>query len=333
MATDQVTHQKIQICSTCVSWPDVCFICGLPVRKDFTRLTDGRFLCARDAATAVLDNEEARRICDEVKDSLDRLFSRFLAFPETNVEIAIIDRVSLLAFKVPGNDFKCPNLLGYIQSKTNHGGIRYVVSLMSALPLVQFKATLAHEYAHAWVFSNVSPARRRALGPNAHEGFCELLAYMLMDSQGEEEEKSVMLKNTYTRGQLPLFIEAEKRYGFNDIVEWIKYGTTSQLEDGDRLGEVRNIQTPPPPPPRAAFGVYGSKPTPDPDTLVLRGLSSARAHPLAIINDQTLAVGETANIRIGTTNVLVRCLAIGKRSVRIQLVDSGQEQELELKPR
>jgi hypothetical protein len=328
--TDEVTHEKLLICNTCVTWPDDCFICGLPVRKDYTRLSDGRFLCARDAKTAVLDNDDAKQICDKVKDDLDRMFSRFLTFPGSNVDIAIVDRVSLLAFKIPGNDFECPNLLGYIQPKTNHGQVRYAMSLMSALPRAEFKATCAHEYTHAWVFANLSPARRETLGPDAHEGFCELVAYRLMDSQGEEEEKRAILKNTYTRGQIHLFIDAEKRYGFNDIVDWMKYGVEAQL-DGDHLGSVRTIQFPRLPRPANRVFLYPAISTTEPDTLVLRGLSSAREQLFALINDRTLAVGETGRIRVGKTNVLVRCLAIGDHSVRIQIVDSGQLQELQLK--
>jgi hypothetical protein len=328
--TDKVTGEKIQICRACATWPDVCFICGLPVRKDYLKLEDGRFLCARDAKTAVLDNEEAHRICDEVKDGLDRLFSRFLKFPDTNVDIAIVDRVSLLAFKVPGNDFDCPNVLGYIKSKTNHNRVTYAISLMSALPRSQFEATCAHEYTHAWVYANVPAARRKTLGHDAHEGFCELVAYLLMDSQHEEDEKRAILANAYTRGQINLFIEAEKCYGFNDIVDWIKYGIDAKLDKED-LGRIRNVQIPRPGPARTStFVPYAAPSRPKSDTLVPRGVSLATNRPLAFLNDQALGVGESASIRVGNTNMLVRCLAIGESSIRIQIGDSGAVEELQI---
>lgn len=58
----------------------------------------------------------------------------------------------------------------------------------------------------------------------------------------------------------------------------------------------------------------------------------SKAHPLALINDQSLAAGESARIRVGPSNVLVRCLAISAHSARVQIVDSGKEVELELNP-
>ena len=100
---------------------DVCAICGKPISKArFTssptrspvnkkrsvptasncpvvpsaacrsrmalQLPDGRYLCARDAKTVVLKADDARQICGQVKDDLDRLFSRFTSFP-TNVDV------------------------------------------------------------------------------------------------------------------------------------------------------------------------------------------------------------------------------------------------------
>ena len=51
-----------------------------------------------------------------------------------------------------------------------------------------------------------------------------------------------------------------------------------------------------------------------------------------LVNNESFTVGESAKVRVGTSNVLVRCLAIGERSVRIQIVDSGKELELHLPP-
>jgi hypothetical protein len=331
--TDRVTGDTLQICRTCATWPDRCFICGLPVRKDFLALPDGRFLCARDARTAVLDPAEARRICRQVHDDLDRLFSRFLSFPDTNVDVAIVDRVNLLAFKVPGNDFICPNLLGYIQPRRIRGQVRYEMSLLSALPEVEFKAVCAHEYGHAWVFANVPAARRRTLGQDAHEGFCELLAFLLMDAEQAEAQKRAILENHYTRGQIQLFVEAERRYGFNDIVDWMKYGVDAQL-DPDDPGRVRNVSLPHHlPPQNLAPTEYAVRLPREPDRLVLRGISLDPHLPLAFINDQTLTVGESAPVRLGNGRVRVRCVAIDDHSVRVRVLDSGEERELRLRSR
>ena len=334
LVTDKVTREKIQICHDCSVLSEECFICGLPVKKDFTKLPDGRFLCARDAKRAVLDEDEAKRVCAEVKEAVDRLFSRFINFPATNVDTVIVDRVNLQElFKFPGRDYQCPNVLGYIQSKTNsQGEIRHEISLMSGLPLDEFKAVCAHEFSHSWQFENVPPARKKTLGHDANEGFCELVAYLLMDSQHEEAAMKTIRANAYTRGQIDLFIEAEKRFGLNDILEWMKYGVDSLLH-ADDLNRVRNIELPPPP--AAPISLLPSyKPSaPAPDVLMLRGISWTQHRPLAVINDRTFEAKEEGKVRIGKTNVTLRCLEIRTNSVIVQTQGSNEKLELFLQKR
>jgi hypothetical protein len=43
-------------------------------------------------------------------------------------------------------------------------------------------------------------------------------------------------------------------------------------------------------------------------------------------------VNEQGKVRVGNTNVTVRCLAIREDALRIQIVGSGEERELRLKP-
>jgi len=332
-ATDQVTHQKVKLCPTCARWPDVCFICGLPARKDSVKLSDGRVLCARDARSAVLNDQDGVRICSEVRDRLDRLFSRFMEFPDTNVDVAVIDRVSLLAFKVPGNDVECPNLLGYLRPQIDRGQVRYSMRIMSALPRAEFESTCAHEFTHAWVYANVSPERIKTLGHDSHEAFCELVAYLLMDSENESAEKERILANAYTRGQIQVFLDAEKRYGFNDVVDWVKYGVDAELK-ADDPGGVRDVAEPRSKTPvRANWMLPASARPKVPDRLVLRGVSLEAQEPLAFINDSAVTVGETAVVQVGTSNLTVRCLAITADSVRIRIADAGQERELFLNDR
>ncbi len=333
--TDRTTGEVKEMCYTCATWPIICSICGLPARKDPLELDDGRVLCGRDARNAVLTEEEGVRICSEMRDALDRLFSRFISFPDgTNVDVGIVDRVNLMElFQTPGNDIQCPNVLGYTQFLTNENNeFRYSISLMSALPKSQFKAVCAHEYAHCWIHENLSPERMRSLSRNAHEGFCELVAYMLMTSQNEEHEKKAILQNPYSRGQINLFIEAEKRFGFNDIVDWMKSGTDAALDKNDlrRVRDVEVTATGRPPSTPAVLLSYAAV-APSSDTLVLRSISWIQNHPLATINDRSFSIGESGKVRLGASNVVIRCLAIATNSARIQIVGAREEQVLKLR--
>ena len=328
IVTDEVTNEKKFVCSDCVHLPR-CAICGLPVKENGLQLADGRSLCERDARTAVVKAGDAERISAQIKDDLDRLFSRFTAFP-ANVDVTVIDRIDVdTMFSPGGNDFESPNLLGCIRppDTTNHV-TRYKMSLMTGLPLAELKATCAHEYTHAWVGENVPKERRARLGRDAEEGFCELVAYLLMDSQREEGQKKFILKNHYTRGQVDLFIEAEKRYGFDQVLDWMKYGETGQLEAG-HVDQLRDVKMPSAKSVTGSSAVYGRTNKPAPTIIKLDGIMWG-SRPVAIINGRSFLANDLNPVKVGGTNVNIRCLGIQKTSVRIQNVDSGREQELSL---
>jgi hypothetical protein len=331
VVTDKVTNEKKLVCSDCVKLPR-CSICGLPVKDNGVALPDGRYLCARDARTAVVKADDAGRICAQVKDDLDRLFSRFTSFP-ANVDVAVIDRIDVDSmFSPAGNDFESPNLLGCVRPETVNRETRYKMRLMTGLPLAELKATCAHEYSHAWVGENVPKERRARLGRDAEEGFCELVAYLLMDSQREEGQKKIILQNHYTRGQIDLFIEAEKRYGFDQVLDWMKYGVAGQLEAG-HVDQLRDVKMPSAKTVAVNPAIYynTNQPAPAPATIKLQGVLWGN-HPVAIVNGRSFFTNELYQMKIGGTNVTIRCLEIREKSVRIQNVDSGKEQELSLSP-
>jgi hypothetical protein len=327
IVTDEVTNEKKFICYDCAHLPR-CAICSLPVNESGMKLADGRFLCARDARTAVVNARDAERISVQIKDDLDRLFSRFTEFP-ANVDVSVIDRIDVDTMYSPGgNDFESPNLLGCIHPDTVNNAIRYKMSLMTGLPLAELKATCAHEYTHAWVGENVPKERRARLGRDAEEGFCELVAYLLMDSQREEGQKKFILKNHYTRGQIDLFIEAEKRYGFDQVLDWMKYGETGQLQEG-HVDALRDVKMPLAKSAAGSPVIYSRTNKPAPAIIKLDGVLWG-SRPVAIINGRSFLAKDQNALKVGGTNVNIRCLDIQKTSVRIQNVDSGKEQELSL---
>ena len=117
LMTDKVTGEKVLVCSDCIKLP-LCSICGLPVKDNGVALPDGRHLCARDAKTVVLKADDIEQICGQVKDDLDRLFSRFTSFP-TNVDVTVIDRIDVNSmFYTEGNGSESPDLLGCIRPET-----------------------------------------------------------------------------------------------------------------------------------------------------------------------------------------------------------------------
>ena len=339
--TDQITGAEVLLCSNCLMLPR-CFLCGLPAKINPTVLPDGRYLCERDTKSVVLDADTAKRICEQVRDDLDRQFSRFATFP-ANVDVEVIDRIDTFSlFHQTGFDFESPNLLGCIRPVSSSAGKRYWMQLMTGQTPPGLKATCAHEFSHAWVGDNVPPERRARLARDAEEGFCEMIAFRLMDAQHEEEQKQILLRNRYTRGQIYLFIAAEQRYGFDQILDWMKWGNAAFLEPG-HLDKIREVTLPVARPLAArpvvtntnsVAGKTNSSPRPALSAPViaafkLNGIFWEKS-PLAIVNGRAFAVGEVWPVKFGQSNRVIQCIAIREKSVIIQQVASGAETELSL---
>jgi hypothetical protein len=325
--TDKVTGERVEVCSNCAQLPR-CFICGLPV-KDGVQLPDGRWLCARDAKTAVLDTNDVVRIFYNVHDDLDKLFSRYTSFP-TNVDAFAIDQIDVDSTIGNGNAVENSDLLGYTQGVVEDGRKRYKIGLLTGQSEVQMEEVCAHELSHAWVGENVPPERHARIERDTEEGFCEMMGYLLMDSKGEEGEKKRVLANGYTRGQVQLFIAAEQEYGFDEILNWMEYGVEGRLEEG-HLDEIRDVKMPTSnfPAMYAARPAIAARAEATPVTLKLQGIMWGSA-PSAIINGRSFFAGDEFEVPLGRGKTKIQCLNIEKNSVRIRNVDTGNEQKLEL---
>jgi hypothetical protein len=334
--TDAVKRAKVTICQPCLELPNRCYLCGVPVRNHATTLPDGRTLCQRDVQHVVLDATEALRICAEVKSGLDRQFSRFLSFPETNVTVQLMDRVNLQEiFLIIGNDYTCPNALGCTETVTNQNQREFVISLLSGMTRDDLMTTTVHEYAHTWVLENISAARRKTLGKDAVEGFCELLSYLYAEAQGLTTGKANILANHYTRGQIHLFIAAEKTYGLNDIVDWMKSGEDPLLLAAD-LSRVRRLAEPTEATTVSISTVTIKRVEPAvasrpqlPEKLILQGITWSPTRPTATVNGQILEPEQEAVVNLKSGPITIRCRAITRTSVTLQTNQSSELLTLE----
>jgi hypothetical protein len=281
-----------------------------------------------------LREDEGVETYHAVRNSVDKMFVRFTDFPHTNITVEMVDRVHLQElFTQAGNDYHCPNIFGYTRSQKNLNHIEHRLSFMTGLPRSWFEAVCAHELTHAWVAENVPESRRNALAREAEEGFCELVAFLFAGSRHDEGEKAMILRNGYTRGQIDLFVAAEGSYGFNDVLDWMKYGTDGKLSASEPARVHKVILPRRKSPPVSSFAVVAGETPTAPLTLVLKAVFWDQKRPLALVNDHTFGVQEEGNVRLGTTNVTVRCLAITQNTVRVRIVGTGEERELVLKTR
>jgi hypothetical protein len=329
--TDKVTHERRLFCSECVKRKSVCILCGLPTSDKATELPDGRVFCERDYKTVVVDEAEVKAICSETKDAMNRLFSRFTTFPETNVTIEVVDRRRMeQLIQTPGFDRQCPAVQGYIRSRQVQGGQwKHPISIMNGVSRGHLIAVSAHEYAHSWVRENVPPTRD--LNRETEEGFCELVGYRLAENFDEEMEMKEVKRNRYTDGQFELFLDADNTYGFYTVIQWMRWGKHHELseEEPDRIRLIAEKPASPAQRPGLVPIIVG--PTPVPDQLTLIGILGSGARRLALINDRSLGAGESGRVRYGTTNVVVRCVEFRTNSVIVEVGEDKTREELVLK--
>jgi hypothetical protein len=326
---DKAHGGQAEVCTDCVNLESRCFACSLPVKPTATKLADGRFLCARDAREAIQENDEAKKICLQTREELDRFYSRFLVFPATNVLLNVVDRFTLEGlFKSPGYGRRCTSIFGATGShKLEDKVYVHTISILSGLSRKRLEAVAAHEFGHTWLAENLSPERRAAVEPNAIEAFCELIACQWMEQQGAEFEKQSIKESPYTRGQLDAFLKAEARHGFNTVLEWLKSGEASSLDaddpDGVRVMRATAATSTP-----APVNAVSRPPSPLPERLSLKGISGVPGRRFAIINNQTFGVMDLARMRLAKTNLVIRCLEIRTNSVVIRIEGTGEKREL-----
>lgn len=308
--------ERQPVCEACQKIPTRCVICRLPIKENLHRLDDGRTMCDADFRAGIFDEREALRIYEETKRDAHRILYGYGVLPDQNITVSLVNgrQLTKLNQSLPSvhDDL---TLLGLTRTSVNsRKQYQHAISLLNGLSRAELAAVCAHEYTHTWLNENL-PAERK-LEKDTIEGFCELVAYKLMTQRQEERQRRVILANAYTRGQVNAFVQAENATQFHRIVQWIKTGVDEMLFETNttRVLALNNDSTPsfvwPPP---------AAKPTPVPATLMLKGISGTATHRFALINDATLMPNEETKVRVGSSNILVRCLDIKPRSVVIQI--------------
>ena len=166
----------------------------------------------------------------------------------------------------------------------------------------------------------------RKLNSHSVEGFCEWVSYKVMSQRNEPLEMKIILQNEYTRGQIDAFVKADQNFRSYDVIKWLKEGVDNQIADPSRVLALEREAAGPP------LWASASAPPPVPSILMLRGVSGSPNRRFALINDRTLRQNETAKVRVGETNVVLQCLAIGTNWATIRVLGADTNTQLFLTP-
>ncbi len=325
-------------CTNCAHLPHHCFVCGANVAATSKELPDGRYLCPHDAAEVVRSDEESKQICKDVVDDINRQFARWMDFPSTNALVSIGNSLFLNNLvSSSGAKGVCEGTYGAtVSNPMNDGSVIHSIAILSDILKPQIMATCAHEFTHAYIGQNkIRTNRKPKMINEMEEAFCELVSYKYMETKGETVQLQAIEKNGYTKGKFKVLLEADRKYGFNAVLEWIKGGEDEELTL-DHLERIRAVNgaTAPPSDDLYANLIVGSSTKATPQlaatNLVLKSISGAGNHRFAMINSTTFEPMEKAKVRLGATNVLVQCLEIKDASVIIHVDGTKDNQTLAL---
>jgi len=325
----QISHlslDKRSVCLPCSKLTTLCFVCGFPV-KSYTTLEDGRLICEQDAPTGLTSPQDAEQIFRETKRDVMRILAGAGVLPDRNVKVLLVDKRQMerAAGPLGKGHAKQTVTMGLTSSRlVKNDDWEHTICVLDHLPPSRFAAVCAHEYSHAWIAENVRKGRK--LDADSMEGFCEWISYKVMSQRNEALEKKIILENEYTRGQIDAFVKADENFRSYEVIKWIKEGVDNQIDSKDP-SRVLALEREP-----AGPLWITSAPSPVPSTLMLRGISGSANRRFALINDRTLLTNETAKVRVGDTNVVLKCLAIGTNWATVRILGAETNIQLFLNP-
>lgn len=320
------TEEKVLICPECAKLETSCYLCAVPVKDKFTKLADGRLLCPDDAKRAVLEQDEAVKIFEDVKRDAQTILSRLGKLPHRNIQLILEAKPKL--DKTGGNVISRHEdslLMGLTRSRCDDGECQHTIYLLHGLTRERLAVVAAHEYGHAWLHENVS----RKMNQDAVEGFCDWLAYQVIKDKRMAVEMKVLLESKYSQGQLQAFIAAEKEHSFNRVMQWVKSGVEPEV-DARNLERILHLREAASAEPVAYAFASSAPPRPAPTNLVLKGLSGTKARRFALINDGTFALHEQGKVRLGESNVVLTCREIRDDAVVVQVAGESAARTLKL---
>ncbi len=304
-------HPHGTICPVCIKREIKCDICGLPIKDNYLKTKDGRFICKFEKDDVVVDERAALTIFDSTVRSVLHVSRQAMKLrgPKPDVKLFDID------YWNSGNNLRRG---GFSQSRMAGSRITHNVILLSGLPKDELVSVSAHEYTHLWI--NENKKADREIEPDTIEGICELVAYKVCQRAGFTNQVDRIKKNPYTKGRILTMLEADRQVGLARVLEWVRTGAGATMS-------LRGATTPAPitagpPARRPAAGRASASPR---TGLKVTSISRTARGLRAEINGVMFYQGELKRIRYDGLPANMHCLRINGSSVTVS-VNRGQPQ-------
>lgn len=167
-----------------------CSVCGRPVSGQVKRLSDGRLLCAADAARAVMDSRKGSEVFWGAVAAVNSALGPEMKLRTTIQSVELVDKNGMARVASSGGQVRGDAAMGLFRLRKVGTEESYTVYLLNGLPPERLATIAAHEYAHAWHAEN-NP-RYREVTRRLREGFAEWVAWTTNSSLGRSGELAFM---------------------------------------------------------------------------------------------------------------------------------------------
>lgn len=213
-------HPHGTICKECVNREIKCDICSLPIKDNYLKTTDGRYICKFEKDDVVVDERQAKMFFKQAVQSVMYVSRRAMKLRGPAPEVKLFD----IDYWNSGNNMRRG---GFSQTRVAGSRFTHNVILLSGLPKDELVSVCAHEYTHLWI--NENKQANREIEANTIEGICELVAYKVSQRAGFTNQLDRIKKNPYTKGRILTMLEADRQSGFSRILDWVRSGTGATM--------------------------------------------------------------------------------------------------------
>jgi hypothetical protein len=304
----------IRICGECKNITVRCSLCGLPVKDQGIRTSDGRTICQRESATVVMDEDAARELFQSARETAVDVAGDFFALKNSGVNVHISD-----VFDTHSTD-KMHTLA--ISTSTHSGSeVVHYVSIKTGRPKHEVFYSCIHEYTHLWINENMGDHQ---IERSTVEGLCELMAYKVAEARKDAASQKEIMGNPYTKGRIKELVQYASEEDLSVMFAWVKNGTTSTLTEG--LATATQARSKPAEVPldvqvaRAQL----ARPQPQNETLAINGTIKGAKGTLILLNGGLiLGKGESGVVKLNGQPFKIRCVDIQSDAATFQYENSS----------